>query len=91
MGSNRKTKKISFTDTGIAINRGVKFISSQLSRPLTIELHMEDYMDGAVIKPRKSHRPRNEDRDWSTFYQQSVDHTKAMQLFQYEQRAYGHF
>jgi len=31
--------------------------------------------------------PWNEDRDWSTFYQESIDHTKAMQLFQYEQQA----
>ena len=50
-----------------------------LSRPLTIE-YMDDYMDGAVVKSRKSHRSWNEDRerDKSTFYQQSVDHTKAM-------------
>ena len=67
-----------FKDSSSAINRGIKFISTQLSRPLTIE-YMEDYMDGAVVKSRKAHRPWNEDRDWSTFYQQSVDHTKAMQ------------
>ena len=48
---------------------------------------MEDYMDGVVVKSRKDHRPWNEDRDWAIFYQQSVDHTKAMQLFQYEQQA----
>ena len=40
-----------------------------------------------VVRSRKAHRPWNEDRDWTTFYQQSVDHTKAMQQFQYEQQA----
>ena len=75
-----------FKDAGSAINRGIKFISTQLSRPFTIE-YMEDYMDGLVVRSRKAHRPWNEDRDWTTFYQQSVDHTKAMQQFQYEQQA----
>jgi len=44
-------------------------------------------MDEAVVKNRKAHRLRNEDRDWETFYQQWVDHCKAMQMFQYEQQA----
>jgi len=48
---------------------------------------MENYMDGAVVRSRKAHRHWNEDRDWLAFYQQSVDHTKAMQLFQYGQQA----
>ena len=48
---------------------------------------MEDYMDGPVVKSRKAHLPWNEDRDWTAFYQQSVDHIKAMQLFQYEQKS----
>ena len=72
-----KTEINQFKDAGSAIIRGIKFISTQLSRPLTIE-YMEDYMDGAVVKSRKSHRPWNEDRDWVIFYQQSVDHTKAI-------------
>ena len=42
-----------FNDAGSAINHEIKFISTQLSRPLTIE-YMEDYMDGAVIKSRKA-------------------------------------
>ena len=81
-----KTEINQFKDAGSAINRGIKFISTQLSRPLTIE-YMEDYMDGVVVRSRKAHRPWNEERDWATFYQQSVDHNKAMQLFQYEQQA----
>ena len=43
-------------------------------------------MDGQVVKCRKAPRPWNEYRDWTTFYQQSVDHSKAMQLFQYKQQ-----
>ena len=43
-------------------------------------------MDRLVVRSRKAHQPWNEDRDWTTFYQQSVDHTKAMQQFQYEQQ-----
>ena len=62
-----KTEINQFKDAGSAINCGIKFISTQLSRPLTIQ-YMEDYMDGAVVKSRKDHRPLNEDRDWSTFY-----------------------
>jgi hypothetical protein len=62
-----KTEINQFKDAGSAINRGIKFISTQLSRPLTIE-YIEDYMDGAVAKSRKAHRPWNEDVDWSTFY-----------------------
>ena len=42
-----KTEINQFKDAGSAINRGIKFISTQLSRPLTIE-YMEDYMDGLV-------------------------------------------
>ena len=80
-----KTEINHFKDAGSAINRGVKFITTQLSRPLTIE-YMEDYMDGIVVRSRKAERPWNEDRDWATFYQQSVDHGKAMQMFQYEQQ-----
>ena len=79
-----KTEINRFKDAGSAIVRGIKFISTLLSRPLTIE-YMEDYME--VVKSRTVHRPWNEDRDWTTFYQQSVDHSKAMQLFQYEQQA----
>ena len=86
MGPEEKTEINQFKDAGRAINRGIKFISTQLSRPLTIE-YMEDYMDGLVVRSRKAHRPWNEERDWATFYQQSVDHNKAMQLFQYEQQA----
>ncbi len=62
-----KTEINQFKDAGSAINRGIKFISNQLSRPLTIE-YMEDYMDGLVVRSRKAHRPWNEDRDWTTFY-----------------------
>ena len=85
-----KTEINHFKDAGSAINRGIKFISTQLSRPLTIE-YIEDHMDGLVVKSRKAHRPWNEDsilsdRDWTTFCQQYVDHRKAMQLFQYEQQ-----
>ena len=47
-------------------------------------------MDGAVVKSRKTHRPWNENRE-STFYQQSVDHNMAMQMFQYEQQALQNF
>ena len=57
-----KTEINQFKDAGTAINRGIKFISTQLSRPLTIE-YMEDYMDGAVVKSYQAHRPWNEDRD----------------------------
>jgi len=83
-----KTEKNQFKDAGSVINRGNRFISTQLSRPLTIE-YMEDYMYGAVVRSHKAHlhRPWNDDIDWSTIYQQSVDHTKALQLFQYEQQA----
>ena len=49
-----KTEINQFKDAGSEINRGIKFISTQLSRPLTIE-YMEDYMDGAVVKSRKAH------------------------------------
>jgi len=44
-------------------------------------------MDGAEVKSRKAHWPWNEDRDWSTFYQESVDRNKAMQMVKYEQQA----
>ena len=81
-----KTGMNQFKDAESAINREIKFIFTQLSRPLTIE-YMEDYIDGAVVKSRKAHRSWNEDRDWSTIYQQSVDNTKAVQLFQHEQQA----
>ena len=40
-----------------------------------------------MVKSRKAHQPWNEDRDWSTFYQQLVGHGEAMQIFQYEQQA----
>jgi len=60
-----KTEINHFKDAGSAINRGVKFITTQLSRPLTIE-YMEDYMDGIVVRSRKAERPWNEDRDWAT-------------------------
>jgi hypothetical protein len=80
-----KTEMNQFKDSGSAINRGIKFISTQLSRPLTE--YMEDYMDGLVVGSCKAHRRWNEDRDWTTFYQQSVDHNKAIQQFQYEQQA----
>ena len=49
-----KTEINQFKDAESAINRGIKLISTQLSRPLTIE-YMEDYMDGAVVKSRKAH------------------------------------
>ena len=45
MGTSRKTGINQLKDTGSAISRGTKFISTQLSRPLAIE-YMEDYMDG---------------------------------------------
>ena len=81
-----KTEICQFKDARSAINSGIKFISTQPSRNLTIE-NMEDYMDGQVVKSHKAHRPWNEDRDWTIFYHQSVDNTEAMQLFQYEQQA----
>ena len=46
-----KTEVNHFKNAGSAINRGVKFITTQLSRPLTIE-HMKDYMDGIVVQSR---------------------------------------
>jgi len=45
-----------FKDAGGAMNRGVKFITTQLSPPLTIE-----HMDGIVVRSRKAERPWNED------------------------------
>ena len=60
------------------------FITTQLSRPLTIE-YMENYMDDIVVRRCKADRPLNEDRDWENLYQQSVHHNKAMQMIQNEQ------
>ena len=71
-----------FKDAVSAINCGVKVITTQLSRPLTIE-----YMDGIVVQSRKAEQPWNDVRDWTTFYQQSVDHNKVMQMFRYENQA----
>ena len=55
MGTSRKTEINQFKDAGSAINRGIKFISTQLSCSLTIE-YMEDYMDRPVVISRKAHR-----------------------------------
>ena len=45
---------------------------------------MEDHMDGAVVKVVKP-TDLGIRTEIGPFYQQSVDHTHAMQLFQYEQ------
>ena len=55
-GNQSKTEINQFKDAGNAISRGIKFISTQLSRPLTIE-YIEDYMNRAVVKVLKSTDP----------------------------------
>ena len=47
---------------------------------------MENYVDVIVVQSRKADRFWNEDSDWATFYQQSVDHKKLCKCT-YEQQA----
>jgi hypothetical protein len=73
-----------FKEAESAINHGIKFIFTQLSRPLTIE-YMEDYTELWLKVAKPTDLGMRTEIGQPFINSRSI--IKAMQLFQYEQQA----